>query len=435
MTLVRRVKSQCNIWYMDDSTMGGDIDTLLADFQTLIEDGRKLGLVVNIAKCEVITDDDEVLRKFRAVAPSIRHVKPASAMLLGAPIGGEHIVDDVLGAKLHELRLLSARLTLLSSHDALFLLKNCLSIPKLTYTLRSPPCYTRQLLTEYDDVMRTTLQSIMNVTLDDDAWEQATLPVSSGGLGIRRATDVALPAFLSSVAGSHELITQLLPQRLHSKSGTNDPTFTAAVSEWQKRVGSVPRTPFPSAQKVLDTPMVKIQESKVLATAPDQAGKARLIAAAAPHSGAFLHALPCAPLGTRLDNASLRIAVALRLGAPVCMPHICVCGAAVDNTGRHGLSCRKSAGRLSRHSAVNDLIKRALMSAEIPSRLEPTSLARHDNRRPDGMSLTPWSNGRCLAWDFTCPDTLAPSHLNNAVNGPGVVANERRSRRGRSTPA
>jgi len=40
------------------------------------------------------------------------------------------------------------------------------------------------------------------------------------------------------------------------------------------------------------------------------------------------------------------------------------------------------------------------------------------------MSLTPWSNGRCLAWDFTCPDTLAPSHLNNAVNGPGVVANE-----------
>src|SRR5208282_388095 len=57
-------------------------------------------------------------------------------------------------------------------------------------------------------------------------------------------------------------------------------------------------------------------------------------------------------------------------------------------------------------------------------RLEPTSLARNDNRRPDGMSLTPWSNGRCLAWDFTCPDTLAPSHLNNAVNGPGVVANE-----------
>ena len=31
---------------------------------------------------------------------------------------------------------------------------------------------------------------------------------------------------------------------------------------------------------------------------------------------------------------------------------------------------------------------------------------------------------KCLAWDFTCPDTLAPSHLNAAVTGPGVVASE-----------
>ena len=171
---------------------------------------------------------------------------------------------------------------------------------------------TRQLLEEYDDVIRTTLQAIMNVTLADDAWEQATLPVASGGLGIRRAADTALPAFLSSVAGSHELITQLLPSRLHAASGTNDPTFTAAVTEWQNRLGSVPaQLPFPTAQKAWDTPMVKRQESKVFASAPDQTGKARLMAAAAPHSGAFLHARPCAPLGTRLDNASLRIAVAL----------------------------------------------------------------------------------------------------------------------------
>ena len=64
------------------------------------------------------------------------------------------------------------------------------------------------------------------------------------------------------------------------------------------------------------------------------------------------------------------------------------------------------------------------MSAEIPSRLEPKLLAQHDDRRPDGLSLTPWSNGRCLAWDFTCPDTLAPSHINTAITGQGKVANE-----------
>ena len=72
--------------------------------------------------------------------------------------------------------------------------------------------------------------------------------------------------------------------------------------------------------------MVKVQESKVLSAAPDQAGKARLIEAAAPHSGALLHARLCSAVGTRLDRLSLRIAVALQLGTP----HICVCVADVD---------------------------------------------------------------------------------------------------------
>jgi hypothetical protein len=70
------------------------------------------------------------------------------------------------------------------------------------------------------------------------------------------------------------------------------------------------------------------------------------------------------------------------------MPH--VCGSTVDSSGVHGLSCRKSSGRQARHAAVNDLIKRALASAEVPSRLEPSGLLRDDGKRPDGMSLMPW---------------------------------------------
>jgi len=130
----------------------------------------------------------------------------------------------------------------------------------------------------------------MNVALSDDVWDQATLPVANGGLGIRRASDIALPAFLSFVIGSHKLITDLLPQYLHATSGTNDPTFTDAVSVWQFRAGSLPnQSPFPAAQKVWDTPLVNVHEAKVMSAALDQASKARLLAAAAPHSGAFLN--------------------------------------------------------------------------------------------------------------------------------------------------
>jgi len=57
-------------------------------------EGRKLGLVINVAKCEIITDDVDVLQKFRNIAPNVKYVKTSSAILLGAPIGGEQSVDE-----------------------------------------------------------------------------------------------------------------------------------------------------------------------------------------------------------------------------------------------------------------------------------------------------------------------------------------------------
>ena len=75
-----------------------------------------------------------------------------------------------------------------------------------------------------------------------------------------------------------------------------------------------------------------------------------------------------------------------------------------------------------RHNALNDLVKRARTSAEIPSRLEPSSLSRSDGKRPDGLTMMPWKQGRCMVCDVTYPETLAPSHLNHAVTGPGAVA-------------
>ena len=71
---------------------------------------------------------------------------------------------------------------------------------------------------------------IFNVELSEDAWDQATLPVVNGGLRIRRVFNIAVHAFLSSVTGSHQLFTDLLPQYLHATSGTNDLLFAAALS-------------------------------------------------------------------------------------------------------------------------------------------------------------------------------------------------------------
>jgi len=67
-----------------------------------------------------------------------------------------------------------------------------------------------------------------------------------------------------------------------------------------------------------------------------------------------LHAHPSANIGFRLSDQELRVLVGLRLGADVVSGHICTSGNSATN-GYHGLLCRRSAGCLSRHHAVNDV--------------------------------------------------------------------------------
>ena len=54
--------------------------------------------------------------------------------------------------------------------------------------------------------------------------------------------------------------------------------------------------------------------------------------------------------------------------------------------------------------------------------MEPLRLLQGDGKRPDGATLDPWHSGRYLVWDFTCPDTLAPSHLNHSSQAAGSAA-------------
>ena len=83
----------------------------------------------------------------------------------------------------------------------------------------------------------------------------------------------------------------------------------------------------------------------------------------------------------------------------------------MDKYGRHGLSCKSSEGRHPRHTHSNIILKEALGSAHLAAVREPLGLSRQDGKRPDGLTLIPWSRGQSLVWDYTCSDTFATSHL------------------------
>ena len=98
------------------------------------------------------------------------------------------------------------------------------------------------------------------------------------------------------------------------------------------------------------------------------------------------------------------------------------CKESVDQQASHGLSYKYSQGRHFHYGALNGIIYRALVSAKIPSRLEPSGMIRSDGTRPDGMSIIPWSVGGLFVWDTTCCDIFASSNIPVAVTDTGAVA-------------
>ena len=118
-------------------------------------------------------------------------------------------------------------------------------------------------------------------------------------------------------------------------------------------------------QRNWDSKLIEHDKNTLINTSPGPESTARLLAVMSPHSGDWLSAAPLSAAGLRMSNDTIRIAAALRFGAPSYAPHTCICGSLVESRGIHGLSCTHSAGRAMRHSLINDIVHRALNRAHI----------------------------------------------------------------------
>ena len=315
--------------------------------------------------------------------------------------------------KLSEYRRMNDRILLLDGHPGLFLLKNAFSLPRLLLTLRSAPCHHHpELLAEYDVITRSTTEALCNIHVNGSSWSQAKLPVRYGGLGLRTAADLALPAW-HSCAARISSVNDILRQPTNKQEDDDE------VRAWLNRNIVLPSNTH--KQRNRDD----IQCSSAVTTLVPVLNQHRLAcfkAASRPESGVWLNCVPNNRVGTFIDNYTLRIGVALRVGLTVCIPHRCKCGTTVDTFGTHPLSCRFNAGRIPRHSALSDVVRRDISAAGIPSMLEPSGLDSGDEKRPYGITVYPNSRDRRIIWDATCVNTFASSNLIRAALAAGSVA-------------
>jgi len=174
-------------------------------------------------------------------------------------------------------------------------------------------------------------------------------------------SDLAASAFLASTHSVKEWTDLLL---LSSITATLEDGINQARLH---RISIAPGLTPPGTlftQRAWDEPACKMRFTYLLEAADDR-DRARLLACSTALSGSWLHALLSANLGLRLGNQENQISIGLRLGSPVVLNHVCVCGVHVLPNGHYGLPCRRSAGRNTRHTAINGILAQEFASADV----------------------------------------------------------------------
>ena len=85
--LLSQMRSEFCILYLDDVTLGGNVEDLTHDLRVFQQEAAELGLRLNQRKSEIICNDSLVPSPIQALIPDAAITDPNIACLLGSPIG------------------------------------------------------------------------------------------------------------------------------------------------------------------------------------------------------------------------------------------------------------------------------------------------------------------------------------------------------------
>ena len=199
--LILQIKEQVptldlNAWYLDDGTLVGTAPELSQVVDIMVREGPARGLILSTAhttrapslpktiiwsKLDVSGDADPLGR-------GVPRVRGLGITLLGAPLGQRGYETELLQEKVAKVKRITALLPDIQDPQIEFcLLRSCLSLPKIMFTLRTVDTSVhRPVLAEFDHETREALNRILGAPLTDLQWRQAKLPISLGGMGMSR---------------------------------------------------------------------------------------------------------------------------------------------------------------------------------------------------------------------------------------------------------
>jgi len=96
-----------------------------------------------------------------------------------------------------------------------------------------------------DDILKSSLECFLNTELDDETWNQTSLPISLGGIGIRKLRDIAIPAYCASIYSTNELANSIISSSII----VNNIYLDEAELSWKNSTNLDEIPSIPSVQK------------------------------------------------------------------------------------------------------------------------------------------------------------------------------------------
>jgi len=162
--------------------VGGEVGGVLDTISVIQREAARQGLILNPAKSELIGATGGFIPENQST--QISSTSTGRMQLSWGPHSRDGI-DRAIAEKIQDLSCLLVRLQHLPMHDALFLLKNALAMPKLRYILRTFSAFESEPLTLCNITLSKQISKLLNVSFKrvGGGWAQASLPLSLGGVG------------------------------------------------------------------------------------------------------------------------------------------------------------------------------------------------------------------------------------------------------------
>ena len=354
-------------------------------------------------------------------------------------------------------------------------MRSCFSLPKFGYLLRTTPCSDHpEVLRRFDGVTRNSLNELLGTVLDNRCYYQATLPVSSAGLGLRNASDHHIAAYIASITDSIALISDLTQseaglrdeagqlgeadQRVEAghrgedgqEPGGGDaadhgqgpeagggvrpdvevmarsfitPEILAALSEVAEEEISLRDLLAGTSQRILSQKIDDARLKNLKEMCKDSPRDMAIINALnTPHSRGFLNVSPSVRAGWLLRSEQFSAIVKYQLCSPVYESDFTcpACNQKADKWSDHSLVCASYPERVNRHDNVRNFLVSLASEAGLAPVREPRFLVPGSDRRP-GDLLLPAFTDRGHGQGYQ--DTLVDVVLSSTTRGDVVTKN------------